>query len=98
GRRPSGRRPDTAGETLMEPLIRIEAVACALPFINVDTDQIFPARYMKQPRSEGYDRYFFHDVRRDGSGALSADFPLNASANEGARILVARRNFGSGSS
>ncbi|WP_029031095.1 3-isopropylmalate dehydratase small subunit [Salinarimonas rosea] len=82
----------------MEPFRRLEAIACPLPLASVDTDQIIPARFMKTPRSEGYGRFLLHDLRHDAegrpTGALSLDDPTRA----GARILVARRNFGAGSS
>ena len=82
----------------MQPLTTLESTACALPFINIDTDQIFPARYMKQPRSVGYQNFLFHELRHRTDGELDTDFPLNDPRNRDARILVARRNFGSGSS
>lgn len=72
--------------------------AIGLPLDNVDTDQIIPARFMATPRSAGYGSYLFHDLRRDASGALRGEFPLNGPAAEGASILIAGRNFGSGSS
>ena len=70
--------------------------AVALPVENVDTDQLIPARFMSTPRSEGYGRFLFHDVRRDADGAPRPDFPLASVPN--ASILIARRNFGCGSS
>ncbi|GAA4327612.1 3-isopropylmalate dehydratase small subunit [Pigmentiphaga soli] len=84
----------------MEPFVRLESGACALPQINIDTDQLLPARFMKQPRQPGagYDRFLFHDLRRRPDGSLDPAFPLNDPRNAGARIVVARRNFGSGSS
>lgn len=63
---------------------------------NIDTDQLIPARFMSVPRSEGYGDYLLHDVRRDEAGQLMPDFALNAHPQ--ASILVAGRNFGSGSS
>jgi 3-isopropylmalate/(R)-2-methylmalate dehydratase small subunit len=81
----------------MEPLVKLKSVACGLPIINIDTDQVFPARFMKQPRAVGYDKFLFHDLRRDGD-RLAAGFPLNDPANQDARIVIGRRNFGSGSS
>ncbi len=68
----------------------------ALPLDNVDTDQLIPARFMSVPRSEGYGAYLLHDLRLDDTGAAHADFPLNRHPD--ATILVAGRNFGSGSS
>lgn len=84
----------------MEPIVRFRSIACALPQINIDTDQVFPARFMKEPRTPplGYAPYLFHDVRRDAAGAADPAFPLNQPPNAGAKIIVARRNFGSGSS
>ncbi|KAA2236010.1 3-isopropylmalate dehydratase small subunit [Salinarimonas soli] len=82
----------------MEPLRRLDrAVACPLPLANVDTDQIIPARFMKQPRQAGYGGFLLHDLRFGPDGAalgLSLDDPARA----GAGVLVARRNFGGGSS
>lgn len=81
----------------MKGWTRHEGRAVALPLENVDTDQILPARFMSAPREAGYGRYLLHDLRREGD-RLRADFPLNAPGAEGASILVARRNFGGGSS
>lgn len=75
---------------------RHEGRAVALAAENVDTDQLIPARFMSAPRAEGYGRFLLHDLRRDADGALDPAFALNADA--GATVLVARRNFGSGSS
>lgn len=75
-----------------------EGLAIALPFENIDTDQIIPARFMSTPRSEGYGKFLMHDMRRDADGALKADHPLNAPEAAGASVLIARRNFGGGSS
>ncbi len=75
---------------------RHSGLAVALPMENIDTDQLVPARFMSTPRSEGYGRFLLHDLRHDESGTPHADFPLNAAPE--ASILVARRNFGGGSS
>jgi 3-isopropylmalate/(R)-2-methylmalate dehydratase small subunit len=82
----------------MEPFRRLVATACPLPLANVDTDQLIPARFMNRPRSAGYGDLLLHDLRRDAAGQLRPDFPLNRPERQGTRILVARRNFGSGSS
>lgn len=71
--------------------------AVALPLENVDTDQLIPARFMSAPRSAGYGSFLLHDLRRDG-GVLRPEFPLNQPQAQGASVLVARRNFGGGSS
>ncbi|MEQ6250836.1 3-isopropylmalate dehydratase small subunit, partial [Sulfitobacter sp. HNIBRBA3233] len=70
---------------------RIDGPAVALPQANIDTDQLIPARFMSQPRADGYEDFLLHDVREN-----NPDHPLNR--NSGVRIIVARRNFGSGSS
>lgn len=82
----------------MKPLVQVAGHACPLGLANVDTDQLIPARFMKRPRSEGYGDFLMHDLRRDGDGAERPDFPLNREPGRSAPILVARRNFGSGSS
>ena len=82
----------------MQPLTRFAAPACPLPLANLDTDQIVPARFMKQPRSAGYGQFLLHDLRYDAEGRARADFILNHPEAEGARSLVTRRNFGAGSS
>ena len=82
----------------MQPLTRFAAPACPLPLANLDTDQIVPARFMKQPRSAGYGQFLLHDLRYNAEGRARADFILNHPEAEGARSLVTRRNFGAGSS
>ncbi|WP_029003101.1 3-isopropylmalate dehydratase small subunit [Azorhizobium doebereinerae] len=82
----------------MRPFTQLQAVGCPLSLSGVDTDQIIPARFMKRSRAEGYGGYLLHDLRFDAGGAARADFPLNAPTYQGAQVLVARRNFGSGSS
>ena len=71
-------------------------MAVCLPQANIDTDQLIPARFMSVPRAQGYGRFLLHDMRREETGDLKADFPLNA--HEGMSVLIAGRNFGSGSS
>ncbi len=82
----------------MQPFRRLTATACPLPLANVDTDQLIPARFMKRPRTEGYGQFLLHDLRRREDGTAIGDFPLERPEAAGARILVARRNFGAGSS
>lgn len=82
----------------MTPFTQLRALACPLPFSSVDTDQLIPARFMKRSRAEGYGNHLLYDRRFDETGAPIADFPLNAPERRGAQVLVARRNFGAGSS
>ena len=70
----------------------LEGMAAGLPLANIDTDQIIPARFMSAPRSQGYGKFLLHDLRFGGDGDPT-DLVL-----DGEQILIARRNFGSGSS
>jgi 3-isopropylmalate/(R)-2-methylmalate dehydratase small subunit len=81
----------------MEPLKTIASPAIPLPLANVDTDQLIPARFMKRPRAAGYGPFLLHDLRAAAVARGGAD-PLGDPRHAGAAILVARRNFGSGSS
>lgn len=82
----------------MQAFTQLDAVAAPLARINVDTDQIVPALYLQKPRAADFGAFLFRDVRHDAQGARRADFPLNDPAYAQARILVAGRNFGCGSS
>ena len=82
----------------MTPFEHLEAVAAPFPLSNVDTDQIIPARFLQKPRRDGYADFLFRDLRLDESGAPRQNFILNQPQFASARILVAGRNFGCGSS
>jgi 3-isopropylmalate/(R)-2-methylmalate dehydratase small subunit len=82
----------------VDKFVRLVAKACPLLLANVDTDQILPARFLKLPRSAELGRVLFHDLRRDGDGNERADFPLNQPQWRDAKVLIAGRNFGGGSS
>ncbi len=82
----------------MEKFLTLTATACPLLQPNLNTDQILPARYLKWPRSRGLGTVLFADLRFDSAGKERADFPLNQTAWRDAKILVAGRNFGGGSS
>lgn len=79
----------------MNPLTRVESCAIPLALANVDTDQLIPARFMKRPRSEGYGAFLLHDLRNEAGNEATK---LDSAELKGATIMVARRNFGSGSS
>jgi 3-isopropylmalate/(R)-2-methylmalate dehydratase small subunit len=81
----------------MEKFVRLSAKACPLSLPNLNTDQILPARYLKWPRSKGLGSVLFQDLRFDGDGN-EKDFPLNQPVWKYAKILLAGRNFGGGSS
>jgi 3-isopropylmalate/(R)-2-methylmalate dehydratase small subunit len=76
----------------------VESVAIPLDRRNVDTDQIIPARFLRKPRAAGMAAYLFHDLRFDAEGRTRPDFVFNDPCYTRAEILVARENFGSGSS
>ncbi len=74
----------------------LDGNAVCLDIDNIDTDQLIPARFMSQPRVDGYADFLLHDLRRDADGALKPDFILNQ--HPSASVLLAGKNFGSGSS
>lgn len=82
----------------MQKFVQLTATACPLPQPNLNTDQILPARYLKWPRTRGLGTVLFADLCLDAQGKERADFPLNMPIWKDAKILVAGRNFGSGSS
>jgi 3-isopropylmalate/(R)-2-methylmalate dehydratase small subunit len=65
---------------------------------NVDTDQIIPKQFLKRIERTGFGEFLFYDWRYQEEGTPRPDFELNRPELEGASILVARRNFGCGSS
>jgi 3-isopropylmalate/(R)-2-methylmalate dehydratase small subunit len=82
----------------MEKFVRLTATACPLSLPNLNTDQILPARYLKWPRSKGLGAVLFADVRLDAKGEPRDDFAFNRKVYRAAKILLAGRNFGGGSS
>lgn len=82
----------------MKPFTPVTSPAAPLDLLDVDTDQIIPARFLKRPRTDGYGNFLFHDLRRAPDGALRQDFVLNRPEYRSAIILVANANFGCGSS
>jgi len=82
----------------MKPVTRIQSRAVVLPVDNVDTDQIIPARFLVTTSRDGLAQALFADWRFDADGRPKPDFVLNRPEAEGARVLVAGKNFGCGSS
>jgi len=82
----------------MKPVRGIRSRTVVLPVENVDTDQIIPARFLVTTSREGLGEGLFADWRREKDGRPRAGFALNRPEAEGARVLVAGRNFGCGSS
>src|SRR2546426_5867173 len=81
-----------------EPLREVIGKACPLEADDVDTDQIFPAQFLKVIERRGLERYLFYGLRYDEKGNVHGRFVLDRPAFRGARILVAGKNFGIGSS
>lgn len=81
----------------IEKFIKLTSTCVPLPVENVDTDQIIPARFLKATTREGFGAKLFCDWRYNPGGSLREDFVLNNSRYSGS-ILVAGKNFGSGSS
>lgn len=75
----------------------LKSTCVPLPLENVDTDQIIPARFLKATKREGFGDNLFRDWRYNNDDSPKADFVLNNPTYSG-KILVAGRNFGSGSS
>ena len=82
----------------MEKFAQLIGKACPLFLSNVNTDQILPARYLKWPRSRGLGTVLFDDVRLDAKGQPRDDFAFNHDVYRTAKVLLAGRNFGGGSS
>lgn len=82
----------------MQKFIRVKAVAAPLALVNVDTDMVIPAQYMKALTRSGLGQHLFRELRFDETGRERTDFILNRPACRNAQILVADRNFGCGSS
>jgi 3-isopropylmalate/(R)-2-methylmalate dehydratase small subunit len=81
----------------MTPFIRITAIAVPIDEPNVDTNQLCPTRFNKLPRGPAYARVLFHDRRFNPDGS-EKEHILNVEPFNRAQIVVADRNWGSGSS
>lgn len=81
----------------MEKFKTLTSTVVPLPIENVDTDQIIPARFLKATNKDGFGDNLFADWRYNKDGSPKADFVLNNPQYHGS-ILVAGKNFGSGSS
>ena len=80
-----------------EKFTLLESTCVPLPFENIDTDQIIPARFLSATTREGFGENLLRDWRYDKLGQKNKDFILN-NDRYGGKILVAGKNFGSGSS
>ena len=82
----------------MESFVKHTGVVAPMDRVNVDTDQIIPKQFLKRIERTGFGQFLFFDWRFLEDGSPNPDFVLNRPGYEGASILVAGRNFGSGSS
>jgi 3-isopropylmalate/(R)-2-methylmalate dehydratase small subunit len=86
----------------MQPINVLTSTAAPLDISNIDTDQIIPKQFLKRIERTGYGEFLFFDWRRiqEGThtGEPNTEFVLNQPQYAGARILIAGKNFGCGSS
>jgi 3-isopropylmalate/(R)-2-methylmalate dehydratase small subunit len=82
----------------MEPFTRHTGTVAPLDRVNVDTDQIIPKQFLKSILRTGYGQNCFNDWRYRADGSPNPDFVLNQPEYQGASVLLARANFGCGSS
>ena len=82
----------------MEPFVKHKGVVAPINRVNVDTDQIIPKQFLKRIERTGFGQFLFNDWRFNDDGSPNEDFILNKPGYSGASVLVAGRNFGSGSS
>jgi len=82
----------------MEKFTQLSGVAAPMPMINIDTDKILPAIYLKTIKRTGLGKVLFDEIRFRPDGSENPDFVLNQAPYRQAKILVAGDNFGCGSS
>ena len=82
----------------MQPFIKETGLVATMDRANVDTDQIIPKQFLKRIERTGFGQFLFFDWRFLEDGSPNPEFELNQPEVAGASILVARRNFGNGSS
>lgn len=82
----------------MEKFSNLTSIAAPLPLINIDTDMIIPKQFLKTIKRTGLGANLFHEMRFDVQENEVADFILNKPAYRNAQILIAKDNFGCGSS
>ena len=86
----------------MQPINMLTSNAVPLDISNIDTDQIIPKQFLKRIERTGYGEFLFFDWRRiqegPDEGSPDVSFALNKTEYAGAKILIAGKNFGCGSS
>ena len=82
----------------MKPFTKLSGSAAPLPLANVDTDMIIPKQFLKTVSRKGLAEGLFHELKTLPDGSPNPDFVLNQPAYQNASVLIARENFGCGSS
>ncbi|QDU55811.1 3-isopropylmalate dehydratase small subunit [Aeoliella mucimassa] len=82
----------------MKPFTKHSGLVVSMDRANVDTDQIIPKQFLKRIERTGFGEFLFWDWRKKEDGTEDPEFELNRPEAKGASVLMARRNFGSGSS
>ena len=82
----------------MEPFDTHTGIVAPMDRVDIDTDQIIPKQFLKRIERTGFGQFLFFDHRFRDDGSPNPDFVLNRPEFDGASILVAGRNFGTGSS
>jgi 3-isopropylmalate/(R)-2-methylmalate dehydratase small subunit len=82
----------------MDPFVRLTGAVAPLDRVNIDTDQIIPAVFLKSIQRSGFEDCLFFRWRFDEDGTPKEDFVLNQPSYKDAKVIVAGHNFGCGSS
>ena len=82
----------------MDPFDKMTGAVLPMNRVNVDTDQIIPKQFLKRVERTGFGEFLFFNWRYNDDGSVNQDFILNKPGYEDVEIIVAGRNFGSGSS
>ena len=82
----------------MQPFSKHTGLVMPLDRVNVDTDQMVPKQFLKLQTKQGYGKFLFYDWRYLPGGKPNPDFILNWPRYKGASVILARANFGCGSS
>ena len=82
----------------MDKFTTLQGIAAPFPMVNVDTDRIIPARFLKTIKKTGLGKNLFNELRYNEDGSEKPDFILNKPAYRETKVLVAGDNFGCGSS
>ena len=82
----------------MDAIAQLRSRTIVLPMVDIDTDQIIPARFLTTTSKDGLGRHLFAYWRFNADGSDNPDFVLNTPGSTGCQVLVAGNNFGCGSS